>query len=203
MANVELKRLRAAAKDINAAIDLETEIPVDVDGNEIADALVAEGKCDEGGFYEDDELKKDTRKVLAELDIELKPLEKDSSTPQDSRGSGGDEELPEETTTAKKGKSDMKKKTPTNKPGAKKTTAKKAEKKSPGVIATIIATVQKAGKKGVTKEEVVAVLVKTFPEREEKSLANTVGVQLPVRINKERDFSVERNEKTGRYSVVK
>lgn len=67
----------------------------------------------------------------------------------------------------------------------------------PGVIATIVSLVEKSGKKGISKEEVLEVLKEQFPEREEKSMKNTINVQIPNRISKERFELVEKN---GRYS---
>lgn len=83
------------------------------------------------------------------------------------------------------------------KPAVKKEGEKKAPKQSgPGVIATIVACIEGAGKKGITKDEILAVLVKTFPEKEEKSMKSTINVQVPTRISKER-FKLE--SKDGKY----
>lgn len=80
---------------------------------------------------------------------------------------------------------------------AKKEGEKKAPKQSGhGVIATIVACIEGAGKKGITKDEILAVLVKTFPEKEEKSMKSTINVQVPARISKER-FKLE--SKDGKY----
>ena len=62
--------------------------------------------------------------------------------------------------------------------------------KKPGVISTIVQLIEKAGKEGITKESILAGLEKEFPEREAKSMKNTINVQVPARINKER-FKVE------------
>lgn len=68
----------------------------------------------------------------------------------------------------------------------KKDAAKKDKKKGPGVIATIVEAVEDAGKKGITRDEVHTILIETFPERNSDSLMNTIKVQLPSRINKEK-----------------
>lgn len=82
-----------------------------------------------------------------------------------------------------------------------KKTEKKAEKKSgtktPGVIASIVSCIEKSGKKGITKEEILEKLIDLFPDREAKSMINTINVQVPNRINKEK-FPVEKL-KNGNY----
>ncbi len=88
------------------------------------------------------------------------------------------------------------------KPAAdKKDTPAKKSNKGPGVIASIITILQKAPKKGVSYDDIHAKLVKIFPDRDEKSLMNTIRVQVPSRINKERDFTVEKNAK-GFFTVA-
>ena len=71
-----------------------------------------------------------------------------------------------------------------------KTKAKATPKKA-GVIATIVECIIKSGKKGISKDNILKVLVKKFPEREEEKMKVTVGVQVPSRISKEK-FKVER-----------
>lgn len=56
----------------------------------------------------------------------------------------------------------------------------------PGIIQTIVALVEKAGKKGISKKEILEVLKENFPDRNEVSMKNTVNVQVPARINKEK-----------------
>jgi hypothetical protein len=67
----------------------------------------------------------------------------------------------------------------------------------PGIIKTIITLIEKAGKKGITKEAILAELLETFPEREEKSMKNTINVQVPSRISKEK-FELGKTE-DGKY----
>jgi hypothetical protein len=75
--------------------------------------------------------------------------------------------------------------------------ATKVEPKAPGVIATIAETVSKSGKAGVSKEEILAVLKKAFPDRDPAGMAKTIRVQLPTRIVKGR-FEVVKTE-DGKY----
>jgi hypothetical protein len=58
--------------------------------------------------------------------------------------------------------------------------------KGKGVIATIVESIENAGKKGITKAEILEVLVKEFPEKSADSMKNTINVQVPCRISKER-----------------
>ena len=79
--------------------------------------------------------------------------------------------------------------------------AKKAKKKGPikkagkeggpGIIQTIVSLVEKAGKKGVSKKEILEQLKEDFPDRNEQSMKNTINVQVPARINKEK-FPVKK-----------
>lgn len=80
--------------------------------------------------------------------------------------------------------------------------AKKASKsaKGMGVIATIIDCIETAGKKGVSKEDILQVLIADFPDRDEKSMKNTINVQVPGRITKEK-FPVTTLE-NGNYRMI-
>lgn len=80
---------------------------------------------------------------------------------------------------------------------AEKKATKTAAPKGKGVIATIVECIENAGKKGVTKEEILKTLVKEFPDREKTSMKKTIDVQVPNRITKER-FEVKT--KDGVYS---
>lgn len=71
-----------------------------------------------------------------------------------------------------------------------------AEKK-PGVIATIAYMLENSGRRGVSKEEILEALVIAFPDNAEKSMKNTINVQVPSRISKEK-FQVV-HLKSGRY----
>jgi len=67
----------------------------------------------------------------------------------------------------------------------------------PGIIKTIISLIEKAGKKGISKETILAELIEAFPDREEKSMKNTINVQVPARISKEK-FELGKTE-DGKY----
>jgi len=76
---------------------------------------------------------------------------------------------------------------------------KKAEGKKPGVgvIGSIIEFLQKgSSKKPLTKEALLAKLADRFPDREEEAMRATINVQVPNRINREREgMQVCKNDK--------
>jgi len=78
---------------------------------------------------------------------------------------------------------------------AKPAKAAKAPKepKGPGVIATIVEVLKKG--KPVSKDNILAVLVKRFPDRNKDSMAKTINVQVPNRISKEQKIKVKKTEK--------
>jgi len=63
---------------------------------------------------------------------------------------------------------------------------KAGEPGKPGIIATIITLIEKSGKKGITKDAILEELKEAFPDRDEKSMKNTISVQCPSRISKEK-----------------
>mgnify|MGYP001069027727 CR=1 FL=1 len=66
-------------------------------------------------------------------------------------------------------------------------------KKSPGVISTIFNLIEKSGTKGITKQEILDQLIKRFPDRSADKMNNTVNVQIPHRVSRER-FKLEKLE---------
>ena len=71
---------------------------------------------------------------------------------------------------------------------AKKAGPKKAGGEGkPGVIATIIDLLKKGP---ITKADILAELVKTFPDREEKAMKSTINIQVPGRIIKDKGLDV-------------
>lgn len=67
----------------------------------------------------------------------------------------------------------------------------------PGVIASIAEFIEKAGKKGIKKEDILSLLVERFPDRDEKSMKSTINVQIPGRMSKEK-FEIGVKE-TGEF----
>lgn len=71
-------------------------------------------------------------------------------------------------------------------------------RKKGGVLDTIATTIEEAGEEGVTKDEILEVLIEKFPERDKDSMKVTLNAQVPTRISAKR-FKVERHEETGKY----
>ncbi len=86
-----------------------------------------------------------------------------------------------------KGTDDKKKK----KKGKAVVTAK-GKKTGLGVIAFICQTIKDDGP--ITKKEILKKMKKEFPDRNEKSMMSTINVQVPGKINREKDFNVEETE---------
>ena len=80
-------------------------------------------------------------------------------------------------------KQDKKKKEPPLKPDKKEKTV--------GVVKSIVELIEKSGQKGISKEEILEELIKRFPDRQPTSMKNTINVQVPTRISKER-FPLEK-----------
>ena len=81
--------------------------------------------------------------------------------------------------------------------GAKKT----GGIKKVGVIAAIVEILTKATKKKpVTKEDILTLLEKQFPDRATTSMMGTINVQVPSRLKKEKDLNI-LNDGKGYYTV--
>ncbi len=65
------------------------------------------------------------------------------------------------------------------------------KEKTAGVIESIIELIEKSGQKGISKEQILEELIKRFPDRQPTSMKNTINVQVPTRISKER-FPLEK-----------
>lgn len=93
----------------------------------------------------------------------------------------------------------------------KKPVKKKAAKKSkgPGVIQTIFDCITKAKGDGVSEEDILKHLVKTFKEKSKDSMANTIKAQIgtkksPCRMEREKDVKFKITEKKDvRYFKIK
>ena len=70
---------------------------------------------------------------------------------------------------------------------------KEPKEKKPGVLSTILEVLKKG--KPITKEGILAVLVKRFPDRAAESMAKTINVQVPNRIAKEHKVKIDKTEK--------
>jgi hypothetical protein len=116
----------------------------------------------------------------------------------------------EKTATKKAATKTTSKKAPVKKAPEKKAAPKKAKKV--GVIASILEFIEKAPAKGINNEQILAKLVKRFPDKAEDSMRNTIRAQVmggkrPVRMEKEKNVTfnivVDDKKKTKTFSIKK
>lgn len=74
-----------------------------------------------------------------------------------------------------------------------------AKAKKVGVIATIIKII--GGGKPVSKKQILARLVKAFPDRGEQAMSRTINCQLPSRLRSEKGLKIEKSEKGYQLAV--
>jgi len=207
---IKLNDLKKVAKELNELLFAEStpeeKINVKVAEPELK-ALIVEAF----GLLEEGEL--ETMSKLAQgIHEAIMPTDEDVEEDQEN-DEEDEEEIEEEKPVKKSTKKEPIKETPAPKKGKKQVEpepepedeeeieeeqpVKKAEKKSgnkqtstpgkgPGIIAKIVECVEKAGKKGISREEIHAILIKTFPDRDAASMMKTIKVQVPARINKEK-----------------
>lgn len=145
------------------------------EGDEDSDEDDSEDEAEEEEEEEEEEVKPAKKPAKAPKE-EAKPAKK----PAKAAAKADDDEEEDEKVPVKK-----EKKAPP-KPG----------KKGPGVIQTIIACLRKASeKKPTTKDAILAVLVETFPEREEKAMKSTISSQIPSGLKVEKGLIVQSNDK--------
>lgn len=88
-----------------------------------------------------------------------------------------------------------------SKTASPKKEAKPKKDKGPGVIATIEKAVRESCKEQpVSREKILSILKKAFPEKEETSMMNTIKVQLPGRMAKEKNLKIKTTE-DGKFYV--
>lgn len=171
---VKKKDIVVAAKDLNKVLGLEPQIDIKQDLETLkslvlqaADLIEPEDKISKKTIALIDALQEEITMSEPEEDEEeeVADIKEDSDEAEEDEEEGAEKEEEEEIKT-------------------------EPQKKS-GVIASIAEMIEKAGEKGITKEEILTNLVKRFPERQEKSMKNTINVQVPNRINREK-FKVEK-----------
>lgn len=191
-----------AAKELNKVLGLDPKIDIKQEASTIeklilkaADLIVPEDKIsketaelitDLKAFAEetpdsaDEEEEKEVSDTADEdEDVEDEDVEDEDDEDEDDED---EEEAPPAKNTSKgkkTGKAEKSAESPGKKPAG------------PGVIATIGALIEGSGKKGVTKEEILTALTKAFPDKKAESMKNTINVQVPNRISKER-FPIEK-----------
>jgi hypothetical protein len=125
--------------------------------------------------------KKLSKDELAERKMMRKEVEEDQAAEE-----AGEDETEEDKAEEKK-------------PQPKKAEAKKkGPGKNPGIIKTIVEVL--SNEKPVSREQILARLVKRFPDRSEKSMTSTVQTQVPCRLRKN-GFEIEETD--GKYRCTK
>jgi len=207
MAELKKSDLIKAAKELNDVLGLDPAIPVKkVDEEELKEKIL-----EASGLVEPaDELTNSTWKVINHLkelpsnDDDDDGIDDDDDDGIDGDDDGKDEDEDSEDPRPGKGEEEKKKGQGVSKnseKGKEKEATKGTGKARAGVIKTIEELIKRAGKKGITKQQILEELIKRFPERDSKSMKNTIGVQVPSRISKEK-FELERLE-NGAYRVKK
>ena len=77
--------------------------------------------------------------------------------------------------------------------------SKKAEKKAPGVIASILEFIQHGP---ISKKHILSKLQKRFPDRPVEGMEKTINAQLPNRMSKEKGVKIKVDSK-GQYYIKK
>ena len=170
---METKKLIAMAEEINTVLGLEPKINVKAPAPTLTTKLTKAFEL----IMPEDDLSEDTKAGFREMGLGATKHEEEEEMEEEMEEEEEVEEI------KKKTKSPIEKEDPKETP---KETPKKATKKGPGVIATIADVIEKGGTKGVSKEEILEVLVKTFPDKAKESMKNTINVQVPNRISKEK-----------------
>lgn len=183
---ISLEDLIFLAKEMNDIMKLAPAIEVAKSDLETLKAAVMENCYDgkECQIYETDEFTEDSWVTLKALGVV--PVTEDG-TP-----------APKEEKKGKGGKKEKAEKPPKKEKAPKKEKTEKAPK-GPGVIKSIVAAIKDDGP--ITKEEILAKLVELFPDRDAEAMKKTINIQVPNRINKEQDFTIENSDKG--WKVVK
>lgn len=182
-----------AAKELNKVLGLDPKIDIKQGASAIEKLILKAADLIEP----EDKISKETAELITDLKAfaeETPATEKDSADEEEEKevldtADEEDEDEDEDEEEAPPAKNTSKGK----KTGKAEKSAESPGKKpaGPGVIATIVSLIEGSGKKGVTKEEILTALIKAFPDRKVESMKNTVNVQVPNRISKER-FSIEK-----------
>lgn len=191
------KASKALLKEVLKAVDAEKTIKIT--GGDLEADDDAEGEEEEAPKSK----KKSAKKAEAKAEkkggkkSKAKDEDEDEEEEEDEDEEEDDDEDEEEEPKSKKSSKKNGKKG-----GAKKgQKIQKAESKSgKGVIGTIVELLQGASKdKPITKETILKKLVKEFPDREEKGMKATINIQVPSRLNSEKEMGIVRHDDGGYY----
>lgn len=132
------------------------------------------------------EFKKALKKLMLEKNaFKLKAAMLAIVTPEDDE----EEEVPEKKIEKKVEKD----------PAKKKEGPKKAGNGGPGIIASILEFITESGKEGIAKENILKKLTKRFPDRAEASMKNTVNVQVPGKLSRDKGITISKTEQGTFY----
>ena len=207
---IKKEALQAVTTELDALLFDKPQMSVKLEPDKLAEEIKEASVL----LQSDDSISPDTVDILSQIwkgcESELEELAKEKDTKNIveafqtlgiiSESKPEEKEKEEKAAKEKKGtKKDEKKAAmkivPKDEPEKKITP--KAGTKKPGVIAGIVSCIEKSGRKGISKEQILDKLINLFPDREEKSMKNTINVQVPARITKEK-FPVEKT-KDGNY----
>lgn len=201
------KELAAIAKELNEVLGLDPAINVKAPQEELVQKINEAAAL----LVPEDELSAKTMEGLGKLGIELPMVGPDSAIedPEDGESGEDEEEEDEEEGVLPAEEADPEaeedlddpedeegaensEEEPVLKQGKKKKEPPLGKKeKTAGVIAVIIELIEKSGQKGISKEQILEELIKRFPDRRPTSMKNTINVQVPTKISKER-FPLEK-----------
>lgn len=180
--------LEEVAENLNKTLGLKPPIDIKLDDDDLVEAIreqSAEVGVDPKNGKVSDKVIKSDRKALA------------PETWTFLEENGMLDHLPKEEAPAPKKndkKSEPKKEAPAKKRGSA------TPGKGPGVLAAIQEIVTAAtAKEPAKKDAILAELVKRFPDRDEKSMKNTINVQLPARMAKEKNLNIKGSAADGFY----
>jgi outer membrane biosynthesis protein TonB len=148
----------------------------------VIDALSAEDEPADEPDEDEEETKQEVAEKIHKKNIADAPVNKGKKAPKEEPAEEDEqEEAPKSKAKAKPAKEEK-----TEKADKPKQLKKAGEPGKPGVIATIASLIEKSGKKGITKDEILEELKEQFPDRPVDSMKATINVQLPARISKEK-----------------
>lgn len=193
-----LKLLKAIHKDPSIVEDFELDSDAEANGEDAPAKKKAKGKpakaTKAAKAAKDEEEEEDDDSEEEEEEEEEADDDDDESEEEDS-----DEEEEEEDDDDEDDAPAKKKKGKATK--AKKAGPKKAE--GPGVIGSIQEFLEAASEdKPLSKDAIVAKLLKRFPDRNEESLGSTVAQQVPTKLRSQKGLNIQKNDK-GYYLGAK
>lgn len=201
MKNLKINDVKKAVKEVNEEFGFEIDVKQNKEDllEQLAEIWALTGEDvpedDAVSIAEINALSKPTLAILRAIKPEDEEEEEEAEDEEEVEEEEQEEEV-EEKPKKKVGKKSTKEpvKKGTAKPKEKKKIpTKQSGKNGMGIIQTIVNCVEKAGKKGISKEAILEVLEENFPEKDPKSMKQTINVQVPYRINKER-FEVVKME---------